>query len=116
TASATAVAVAQLPAGTYALRGADGDGDVTEPDTAALSWALGGYSFDRYKTKKKSAEGEGGEGEEGKKDGKVVLAWPDAADKAKVSAAAASTFLVRDLITTPCEHMGPQHLEVRGNF
>ncbi|CAN0524209.1 unnamed protein product, partial [Ectocarpus sp. 12 AP-2014] len=46
-----------------------------------------------------------------KKDNKVVLAWPAGADKGWVTAAAASTFLVRDLITTPCEHMGPQHLE-----
>lgn len=72
-------------------------------------------SFDRYKTKKKNnnKDGEGSqEGEEGKKDAKAVLTWPGTADKSKVSAAAASTFLVRDLITTPCEHMGPQHLEV----
>ncbi|CAN0317047.1 unnamed protein product, partial [Scytosiphon promiscuus] len=32
--------------------------------------------------------------------------------RGRVSAAAASTFLVRDLISTPCEDMGPQHLEV----
>ncbi|CAN0085797.1 unnamed protein product [Ectocarpus fasciculatus] len=94
----------KLPAGTYTLRGADGD--VAEPDTAALSWAIGGYSFDRFKSKKS----DGGEKEK-EKESKVVLAWPAGADKGRVSAAAASTFLVRDLITTPCEHMGPQHLE-----
>lgn len=64
-------------------------------------------SFDRYKSKKAGAQGESAAGES-----KAMLAWPAGADKGKVSATAASTFLVRDLITTPCEHMGPQHLEV----
>ncbi|CAN0295995.1 unnamed protein product, partial [Ectocarpus sp. 12 AP-2014] len=96
----------KLPAGTYTLRGVDGD--VAEPDTAALSWAIGGYSFDRFKSKK----GDGGEKDKELEDRKVVLSWPAGADKGWVTAAAASTFLVRDLITTPCEHMGPQHLEV----
>lgn len=65
-------------------------------------------SFDRFKSKK----GDGGEKDKEKEDSKVVLAWPAGADKGRVTAAAASTFLVRDLITTPCEDMGPQHLEV----
>lgn len=64
------------------------------------------HSFDRYKSKKAGAE-ESAAGES-----KAMLVWPAGADKGKVSATAASTFLVRDLITTPCEHMGPQHLEV----
>lgn len=69
-------------------------------------------SFTRYKgngnSKGKESGEEGGEEEAATK----ILVWPVGADKAKVSAAAASTFLVRDLITTPCEDMGPQHLEV----
>lgn len=65
--------------------------------------------FDRYKSKKSGDEEEGSAAGDKKK---AVLAWPAGADKSRVSATAASTFLVRDLITTPCEHMGPQHLEV----
>lgn len=73
-------------------------------------------SFDRYKSKagasENQAEGEKSrESSEAEVEGKV-LAWPGGADKRRVSAAAASTFLVRDLISTPCEDMGPQHLEV----
>ncbi|CAN0470687.1 unnamed protein product, partial [Discosporangium mesarthrocarpum] len=41
---------------------------------------------------------------------KKVLVWPMGARRKGVSAAAASTFLVRDLISTPCEDMGPMHL------
>ena len=43
-----------------------------------------------------------------------MLAWPAGGDKRRVSAAAAATFLVRDLISTQAEDMGPQHLEVMG--
>ena len=41
-----------------------------------------------------------------------VLAWPKGADKSGVSAAAASVFLVQNLISTPWEDMGPHLLEV----
>lgn len=44
---------------------------------------------------------------------KKVLVWPEGVNKHRVSATAASMFLIRDLITTPSEDMGPQHLEVR---
>ncbi|CAM9408482.1 unnamed protein product, partial [Laminaria digitata] len=95
----------KLPAGTYALRGPNGD--LPKPDAAALSWALGSYSFDRYKSKSGSeASAEAGAAVEEK-----VLAWPGGGDRHKVSATAASTFLVRDLISTQSEDMGPQHLE-----
>lgn len=58
---------------------------------------------------------EDGDGEDPKGEGPAskVLIWPEGVSKAAVSTAAASVFLVRDLITTPCEDMGPQHLEVR---
>lgn len=65
-------------------------------------------SFDRYKAKSSSAP----ESESGSSESKALM-WPEGADRGRVAAAAASTFLVRDLISTPCEHMGPQHLEVR---
>lgn len=34
---------------------------------------------------------------------KRVLVWPEKCDKAAVTSAAAATYLVRDLITAPCE-------------
>lgn len=62
---------------------------------AALGWGLGGYQFTRYrKAKRKPAE----------------LVWPDAADRAAVERAIAATFLVRDLVNTPAEDMGPAEL------
>ncbi|CAM9743832.1 unnamed protein product [Ascophyllum nodosum] len=111
----------QLPAGVYALRGASG-GPLAEPNAAALSWALGGYSFDRYKggagesgesgsAAERSGERDPGSEPSASESKDKVLAWPEGADRDGVAAAAASIFLVRDLISTPCEHMGPQHLE-----
>jgi leucyl aminopeptidase len=62
---------------------------------AALGWALGSYAFTRYrKPKRKAAE----------------LVWPEAADRAAVSRIADATFLVRDLVNTPAEDMGPAEL------
>ncbi|GIK97241.1 MAG: leucyl aminopeptidase [Alphaproteobacteria bacterium] len=62
---------------------------------AALGWGLGGYQFTRYrKAKRKPAE----------------LVWPDAADRAAVERAVAATFLVRDLVNTPAEDLGPAEL------
>ena len=62
---------------------------------AALGWGLGTYKFDRYK-------------EATKKERKLI--WPKAADKTFVNAARDATFLVRTLINTPAEDMGPEQL------
>ena len=61
---------------------------------AALGWALGGYAFARYKKQLVPAK----------------LAWPTGADRAAVERAAAAVFLVRDLVNTPAEDMGPAEL------
>ena len=61
---------------------------------AALGWALGGYAFARYKKQPVPAK----------------LAWPTGADRAAVERAAAAVFLVRDLVNTPAEDMGPAEL------
>jgi leucyl aminopeptidase len=67
-------------------------------DTAnrmALGWTLGTYDFTRYrKTARDFAD----------------LAWPDGADRAAVRRTAEGTALVRDLINTPAEDMGPAEL------
>ena len=82
----------QLPAGTYrfefvppAMAGA----------TGALAWALGTYSFARYrKTKKRD----------------VKLLLPKEVDAEEVSRIAESVFFARDLINTPPNDMGPEQL------
>jgi leucyl aminopeptidase len=60
---------------------------------AALGWALGSYQFHQYKS--------------GKKKEFAALVWPDKADKKGVKAAAEATFLVRDLVNTPANDLGP---------
>jgi leucyl aminopeptidase len=62
---------------------------------AALGWALGGYGFQRYKKPER---------------GPARLALPRSADKAAVRRDAAAIFLVRDLVNTPAEDMGPAEL------
>ncbi|MDJ0981117.1 MAG: leucyl aminopeptidase family protein, partial [Kiloniellales bacterium] len=81
-----------LPLGRYRL-----DEAVTAPATsrAALGWALGGYAFTRYKKRERDF---------------AALVWPKGVDKAAVTRAAEATFLVRDLINTPAEDLGPPQL------
>ncbi len=81
-----------LPAGDYRL--ADGLAQQAAAD-AALGWALGGYRFTRYR-----AAGEP----------LARLVWPAECDRAEVETIAGATFLVRDLINTPAEDMGPDAL------
>ena len=64
-------------------------------DAAALGWALGTYRFGRYR----------------KHDGSFpTLVWPDDCDRADVERAASATFLVRNLINTPADDMGPEEV------
>lgn len=64
-------------------------------DRAVLGWGLGAYRFDRYlKTAKPTA----------------TLAI-DAAAQAEALAVLEASCLVRDLVNTPTEHMGPDELE-----
>jgi leucyl aminopeptidase len=62
---------------------------------AALGWALGGYGFERYKKRERRP---------------ARLAMPKTADKAAVRREAEAIFLVRDLINTPAEDLGPAEL------
>src|SRR5258706_14031599 len=80
-----------LPPGAYRLVDATPDAAAA----AALGGALGGYVFDRYKKRKRAP---------------AALAWPANADRAAVERAAAATFLVRDLVNTPAEDLGPAEL------
>lgn len=78
-----------LPAGDYALAG---DLDAATAESAALGWRLGAYEFDRYKASAASA---------------AVLRMPESIDAGKVAAFADATILVRDLINTPANDLGP---------
>jgi leucyl aminopeptidase len=82
----------RLPSGDYRLARLPSG---VEPRAAALSFALGAYAFDRYK-----AHG-----------GVPKLLVEDEGLAAAVNREAASIFLGRDLINTPAEDMGPDHLE-----
>jgi leucyl aminopeptidase len=79
------------------------EGDYRLPDSlaaesasaAALGWALGGYAFDRYKKRSRQPS---------------RLLMPKQADKDAVRREAAAIFLVRNLVNTPAEDMGPAEL------
>lgn len=81
-----------LPAGNYQIESTlsvDGAG------RAALGWALGSYTFSRYRSNDRPARN---------------LVWPKGAERIHVSAAADATGFVRDLINTPAADMGPADL------
>jgi len=83
---------------------------------AELGWSLGAYSFDRYKKKngKKNNEEEKKSDEddasEEKKSSSSKLVLPTRR-RGAVERAARATYLVRDLVTTPAEDMGPLELQ-----
>jgi leucyl aminopeptidase len=82
----------KLPRGRYAL----GKGPVAiAPDKAAFAWDLGGYQFTRYKkAKRKPAD----------------LQLEASARVKEALDMAQAVRLVRDLVNTPTEDMGPEHL------
>ncbi len=84
----------ELPAGDYRLS-ADLPPELAE--AAALGWAIGGYRFRRYKSDDAAPL--------------ARLVWPEAVDRDEVARLAAGVGLVRDLINTPAEDMGPADLE-----
>ncbi|MGF1458704.1 MAG: M17 family metallopeptidase [Leptolyngbyaceae cyanobacterium] len=83
-----------LPPGRYELAS-----DLTAQEATALilGWRLGQYQFNRYKQKQSIAIAE--------------LIVPEIADSEYIEAVVEATFLARDLINTPANHMGPQDLE-----
>ncbi|WP_210251115.1 leucyl aminopeptidase family protein [Bosea sp. F3-2] len=86
----------QLPAGDYAL-----EGEIDDPDLAALGWLLQGYRFDRYRKPKPP---------------RARLSLPDGVDGQEISLIAESAALARDLINTPANALGPGEIEaaIRG--
>ncbi|MEL6750776.1 MAG: leucyl aminopeptidase family protein, partial [Pseudomonadota bacterium] len=83
---ASGALASRLPAGDYTL----GEG---APDDVALAFAMGGYSFDRYR--------------EGRSDRPRLALSPDAATRRL----AEMVTMARDLINIPANDMGPDALE-----
>lgn len=83
---------AGLPAGTYRIAS-----ELLQPDLAALAWALGSYSFSRYRSK----------GPNGAR-AKLRLAAEGAE---RIINTAEAVWLGRDLINTPASDMAPADLE-----
>lgn len=81
-----------LPPGNYRI---DADLDRRAATRAALGWALGSYRFGRYKKSDKRF---------------ANLIWPKNADHGEVERAATATYLVRDLVNTPANDLGPAQL------
>lgn len=85
-----------LPEGTYRLS------DGRAPGPAVFGWLTAQYRFDRYKTRKPDAPPEKGP--------RVLLTQAVAAIPGFVAEAEA-TALVRDMVNTPAEDMGPAAME-----
>jgi leucyl aminopeptidase len=83
---------AALPAGTYRV---ETRLDRAMADDVAIGFALAHYRFDRYRKMERS---------------KALLVWPKAADRGAVTRRVEAQALVRDLINTPAEDMGPAEL------
>jgi leucyl aminopeptidase len=82
-----------LPAGTYRLAAG-------EPGPAQYGWVTGQYRFDRYRA-------------EPGKEGPRVLLTKDVKAIGPALAEAAATALVRDMVNTPAEDMGPAEIEAQ---
>jgi leucyl aminopeptidase len=83
-----------MPEGDYMLDACLDDKEATQ---AALGWALAGYRFERYSSNKIGKYG-------------PSLLWPEACDREHVIRTAHAIFLVRNLINTPANDMGPEQL------
>jgi len=83
---------ARLPAGSYRIAGRVAK---TVAHDAALGWGLAAYEFTRYRPAKLT---------------RPDLVWPTGADRTAVREMLDATALLRDLINTPAEDMGPSEL------
>ncbi len=88
---------ARLPEGVYSLSPPAGQDDGVDATAAALAWALGAYRFDRYKQKRSGPP--------------PRLAASTGVDVNRVRAIATACALVRDMVNTPANDMGPLQVE-----
>ena len=84
-----------VPAGRYTLAPDCEGGTLIAPEVAALSWQLGAYQFTRYKNARREP---------------ALLVLPPSPAISPAQNIFAAVKLVRDLVNTPTEDMGPQHL------
>jgi len=85
---------AALPAGNYGLDGAISEAEAAD---AAVAWGLATYRFQRYR-------------DDADADAQPKLVWPEAAPRADVLRAVRFTTLIRDLVNTPANNLGPGEL------
>jgi len=83
---------ARLPERPFRFQGAP---DAETAGKAAFGWAMGIYEFTRYKASTKRY---------------ASLVCPEGVDRAALASAIAAAGLVRDLVNTPAEDMGPEEL------
>lgn len=69
-------------------------------DAAAAGWALACYRFDRYRKPQREP---------------ARLVWPDECDRRQVLRTADAVAMVRDLVNTPANDMGPEELAAAAN-
>jgi leucyl aminopeptidase len=84
---------AKLGRGTYRL---DADLDRNRATQLCVGWGLGTYRFDRYKPQRDQSL--------------ATLVWPAQADRDEVARMVEATALVRDLVNTPANDLGPAEL------
>ena len=88
-----AIAARRLPQGRYRI---DPEPDAERATRAAIGWSLASYKFARYKSEPKAERRE--------------LVWPANADRAEVARLVRAIAVVRDLVNTPAEDLGPKEL------
>ena len=88
-----------LPPATYRIAG---ELEPRAANAAAIGWGLGDYRFDRYRS--------AGGADAARDEAVAVLALPKTGDWHEVKRIVESVALVRDLVNTPAEHMGPAEL------
>jgi leucyl aminopeptidase len=89
--SALATLPCSLPEASYHLAA---EGVLADPAQAALGWALGAYQFSRYRQPKRVPA-------------RLAVS---AEELQQLAPLVEATSLVRDLVNTPTEHMGPEQL------
>lgn len=106
---AVAAIVAAVPSGrNYAI---ERDGGLARGDIE-LGWALGSYSYNRYKSKK-AGDKHGATGNAGGEEAHPprLVQTTTGADRLLVESSAGATYMVRDIINAPAEDFGPAELE-----
>lgn len=90
---------AGLPGGDYGL-----EGEISDPTLAAIAWGLGGYRFERYKSRRANGPDDGSKAP-------ARLVMPAGAEEARVRSTVEAVWLARDLINTPASDLGPEEIE-----